>query len=46
MKCIEVFMDEGVVIEEGTPKELFLMPKQDRTAQFLEKISFVPTYDI
>lgn len=41
-----IFMDEGVVIEEGTPKELFLAPKQERTAQFLKKLSFAPTYDI
>lgn len=41
-----IFMDGGVVVEEGTPNELFLSPKQDRTAQFLKKLSFAPSYDI
>jgi len=33
-----VFMDEGSVIEETTPEELFTNPKQERTKQFLSKI--------
>jgi len=33
-----VFMDEGMVIEETTPEELFTNPKQERTRQFLSKI--------
>ncbi|MCB1155427.1 amino acid ABC transporter ATP-binding protein, partial [bacterium] len=33
-----VFIDEGVVIEEGAPKELFGNPKQERTQRFLESV--------
>jgi L-cystine transport system ATP-binding protein len=29
-----VFMEEGVVVEEGTPKEIFSFPKEDRTRAF------------
>ena len=33
-----VFMDKGVVVEEGTPDEIFYHPKQERTKQFLRRI--------
>ena len=33
-----VFMDKGVIAEEGTPKEIFNNPKQDRTKEFLRRI--------
>lgn len=33
-----IFMDEGVVVEEGTPKEIFHKPKEERTKKFLERI--------
>lgn len=33
-----VFMDEGKVIEETTPEELFTAPKHERTKLFLSKI--------
>ena len=33
-----VFMDEGVVVEEGPPEEMFLRPLQPRTQAFLRKI--------
>jgi polar amino acid transport system ATP-binding protein len=33
-----VFMDEGVVIEETTPEELYANPKHERTRLFLSKI--------
>lgn len=33
-----VFMDGGVVVEEGTPDEIFLKPKEERTKKFLERI--------
>lgn len=33
-----VFMDGGYVVEEGTPKEIFFAPKEDRTKQFLKRI--------
>jgi ABC-type polar amino acid transport system ATPase subunit len=33
-----VFMDEGQVVEEGTPEAFFAAPKSDRGKQFLSKI--------
>lgn len=33
-----IFMDEGQVVEDTTPKELFTNPKHDRTKLFLSKI--------
>jgi L-cystine transport system ATP-binding protein len=33
-----VFMDGGVVVEAGTPRELFNRPKNERTKQFLARI--------
>ena len=32
-----VFMDGGVVVEEGTPEEIFEKPKEERTRQFLSR---------
>lgn len=33
-----IFMDEGVVLEEGTPNEIFENPKMPRTKEFLSKV--------
>jgi polar amino acid transport system ATP-binding protein len=33
-----VMMDEGVVVEEGAPDQLFSHPTQERTKTFLSKI--------
>jgi polar amino acid transport system ATP-binding protein len=33
-----VFMDEGIVVEEATPEELFNNPQNERTRLFLSKI--------
>ncbi|MDO4508240.1 MAG: amino acid ABC transporter ATP-binding protein [Candidatus Saccharibacteria bacterium] len=33
-----VFIDEGKVVEEGTPEEFFERPKTERVKEFLEKI--------
>src|SRR6059036_2640220 len=33
-----VFMDGGVVVEEGTPEEIFERPQQDRTKTFVGTI--------
>jgi polar amino acid transport system ATP-binding protein len=33
-----IFMDHGVIVEEGAPQELFSRPTQDRTRSFLEKV--------
>lgn len=32
-----VFMDQGVIAEEGSPKDLFTHPKQPRTREFLAR---------
>ena len=32
------FLDEGVILEQGTPQEIFSAPKEPRTRQFLERI--------
>jgi len=34
-----VFMDNGVIVEEGTPNEILYYPKADRTRRFLRAIS-------
>ncbi|MGF9699905.1 amino acid ABC transporter ATP-binding protein [Paenibacillus sp. MABNR03] len=34
-----VFMEGGHVVEQGTPEEIFLRPKQERTRQFLSRYS-------
>ena len=33
-----LFIDEGVILEEGTPEEIFLNPKNPRTIDFLNKV--------
>ncbi len=33
-----IFMDGGIVLEEGTPSEIFDNPKEDRTKEFFSKI--------
>lgn len=33
-----IFMDEGYIVEEGTPEELFNHPQNERTKNFLNKI--------
>ena len=33
-----LFMDEGVILEEGTPAEIFSNPKHPRTIDFLNKV--------
>jgi polar amino acid transport system ATP-binding protein len=32
------FLDDGVILEEGTPAEIFSAPREPRTRQFLERI--------
>lgn len=34
-----LFMDGGVIVEEGTPLEIFHAPKEERTRRFLQRIS-------
>ena len=33
-----IFMDEGLIVEENTPQELFSNPKHERTVSFLGKV--------
>ncbi|MFC0272119.1 amino acid ABC transporter ATP-binding protein [Metabacillus herbersteinensis] len=33
-----IFIDNGVIVERGKPKELFVQPKEERTKQFLRMI--------
>lgn len=33
-----LFMDEGVIVEQGTPKEIFDNPQNERTKSFLSKV--------
>jgi putative lysine transport system ATP-binding protein len=32
-----VFMDQGVIAEEGTPEQIFRNPRQPRTREFLTR---------
>ena len=34
-----IFMEDGVVVEEGTPQEVIGNPKQERTRTFLQKLN-------
>lgn len=40
------FIDDGRIVEQGLPKEIFSNPKEQRTKQFLEKIYQKFTYVI
>ena len=33
-----MFMDEGIILEQGTPEEIFSNPKEARTQEFLSKV--------
>lgn len=33
-----IFMDQGYIVEEGTPEEIFGNPRNDRTRAFLARI--------
>lgn len=33
-----IFMDRGVIVEEGAPSEVLVRPKEERTRQFLRRI--------
>ena len=32
-----IFMDDGIIVEQGDPKEVFENPKEERTKQFLSR---------
>ena len=33
-----IFVDKGIIAEEGSPKEIFENPKEDRTREFIKKV--------
>jgi ABC-type polar amino acid transport system ATPase subunit len=33
-----LFMDDGLVVEEGTPQAIFEAPRQERTRAFISQI--------
>ena len=33
-----IFMDDGVIVEEGTPEQVIENPQQQRTQDFLSKV--------
>ena len=33
-----VFMDEGIILEEGSPDKIFNNPENERTKQFLARV--------
>lgn len=41
-----VFMDGGVIVEEGKPNDIFAFPKEERTKQFLKRITPEGVYSI
>lgn len=41
-----IFIDDGVIVEEGTPKEVFGSPKEERTKKFLKRILPYYSYNI
>ncbi|CAH1203650.1 L-cystine import ATP-binding protein TcyN [Paenibacillus plantiphilus] len=41
-----IFIDDGVIVERGTPNELFGSPKEERTKQFLKRFTPDGVYSI
>jgi L-cystine transport system ATP-binding protein len=41
-----IFIDQGVIVEEGPPRDIFAHPREERTRQFLERISKGWSYTI
>ncbi len=35
-----IFIDEGIILEEGTPDQVFNHPQQQRTKEFLDKVMY------
>jgi L-cystine transport system ATP-binding protein len=31
-------MDEGIIVEEGVPEQIFYNPKEERTKRFLKRL--------
>ncbi|QIB67872.1 amino acid ABC transporter ATP-binding protein [Aminipila butyrica] len=41
-----IFMDQGKIVEQGKPEDIFLRPKEERTRQFLRRINNYNEYSI
>jgi L-cystine transport system ATP-binding protein len=41
-----IFMDKGVVVEQGSPAEFFIHPREERTRQFLRRFLQEDSYQI
>ena len=41
-----VFLDGGVIVEEGPPRAIFSAPKRERTKKFIASLSAPQSYDI
>jgi L-cystine transport system ATP-binding protein len=41
-----IFMDKGVVVEQGRPEEVLTHPKEERTRQFLKRFRAEDSYQI
>jgi L-cystine transport system ATP-binding protein len=41
-----IFMDDGLIVEEGPPSEVLVRPKEERTKQFLKRILHPVEYNI
>jgi len=33
-----IFMDKGLIVEQGTPQEVFSSPKEKRTIDFIRRL--------
>jgi L-cystine transport system ATP-binding protein len=40
-----VFMDKGVIVEDGRPRDIFYHPQEERTRAFLSRLNFTPPGD-
>jgi polar amino acid transport system ATP-binding protein len=40
-----VFMDEGEIIEIGTPPDIFVNPQHGRTRNFMSSVFHIPVFD-
>jgi L-cystine transport system ATP-binding protein len=41
-----IFLDQGLVVEKGSPQEIFRNSKEERTRQFLKRIMPEFSYNI
>jgi polar amino acid transport system ATP-binding protein len=40
-----VFMDEGEILEVGSPPEIFVNPKEERTKEFMSSVFHIPVFE-